>query len=78
MEIPDDVLQIIKEYAMPLTRPDWRRIHKMPYHLFHISVLERYNTQFYNLALYYFGIGKQADFMYIVFNMAFVYHMKTN
>lgn len=31
MELPDDVLQMIKEYAKPLTRPDWRTLHKMPY-----------------------------------------------
>jgi len=24
MELPDDVLQIIREYSKPLTRPDWR------------------------------------------------------
>ena len=29
MELPDDVLQIIKEYSRPLTRPDWRTLHKM-------------------------------------------------
>jgi hypothetical protein len=25
MELPDDVLNLIKEYAQPLTRPDWRK-----------------------------------------------------
>jgi hypothetical protein len=25
MELPDDVLRIIKEYSMPITRPDWKR-----------------------------------------------------
>jgi hypothetical protein len=30
MELPDDVLQIIKEYAQPITRPDWKSLHKMP------------------------------------------------
>jgi len=24
MELPDDVLKIIKEYSMHITRPDWR------------------------------------------------------
>jgi len=27
--LPDDVLTIIKEYSMPVTRPDWRTLHKM-------------------------------------------------
>jgi hypothetical protein len=25
MELPDDILKIIKEYSMPITRPDWRK-----------------------------------------------------
>jgi hypothetical protein len=24
MELPDDILMIIREYSKPLTRPDWR------------------------------------------------------
>jgi len=31
MELPDDVLHIIKEYSMPITRPDWRTLHRMTY-----------------------------------------------
>jgi len=31
LELPDDVLHIIKEYSMPLTRPDWRTLHRMTY-----------------------------------------------
>lgn len=34
MELPDDVLQIIKEYSKPLTRPDWRTLHKMTQELY--------------------------------------------
>jgi len=26
--IPDDIVKIIKEFSRPLTRPDWRTIHK--------------------------------------------------
>jgi hypothetical protein len=29
MELPSDILSIIKEYARPITRPDWRYLHKM-------------------------------------------------
>jgi hypothetical protein len=25
MELPDDILNIIKEYSQPMTRPDWRK-----------------------------------------------------
>ena len=27
-ELPQDILSIIKEYAKPVTRPDWRTAHK--------------------------------------------------
>ncbi len=30
MELPEDVLAIIKEYAKPVTRPDWRTLHILP------------------------------------------------
>jgi len=29
LELPDDVLVLIREYAQPVTRPDWRTLHKM-------------------------------------------------
>jgi hypothetical protein len=25
MELPDDILRLIKEYMQPITRPDWRQ-----------------------------------------------------
>ena len=28
MEFPDDILQIIKTFSQPITRPDWRTLHK--------------------------------------------------
>ena len=31
MELPEDVVQIIREYSKPVTRPDWRTLHKMPF-----------------------------------------------
>ena len=41
LELPDDVLRLVKEYSMPLTRPDWRTLHLMPYKL--------YESEFYNV-----------------------------
>ena len=34
MNLPDDVLLLIKEYSMPVTRPDWRTIRVMSYYIF--------------------------------------------
>ena len=34
MELPHDILYLIKEYSMPLTRPNWRNLHIMTYDTF--------------------------------------------
>ena len=34
MELPDDILHLIKEYSMPITCPDWRTLHILPYEIF--------------------------------------------
>jgi hypothetical protein len=30
MELPEDVVSIISDYSKPMTRPDWKTLHKMP------------------------------------------------
>ena len=53
MELPEDVIQIIREYSRPMTRPDWRFIHKMTY----IQLLRDYHTEYkkreYKMRMYY-------------------------
>ena len=56
LELPDDILQIIKEYAMPLTRPDWRRLHIMPqdhyrYLLFSHAIAHSWETNMYYIKI---------------------------
>ena len=47
MELPDDVLQIIREYSMPLTRPNWRTLHLMPNRIYKkIFYLMHYRRQY--------------------------------
>ena len=43
MNLPDDVIAIIKEYSQPVTRPDWRKLHIMPSYAFHSAILYKYN-----------------------------------
>ena len=49
MELPDDVLHIIKDYAQPITRPDWRTMHKMTNEQYYKNLLPhiiiRYRTE---------------------------------
>jgi hypothetical protein len=34
MDLPEDVVRLIKEYTRPLTRPDWRTLHRMTLRVF--------------------------------------------
>ena len=43
MELPEDVLAIIKIYLQPLTRPGWRNLHKMTSYNFNRSIVYKYN-----------------------------------
>jgi len=43
MELPEDVLAIIKAYSQPITRPGWRKLHKMTSYNFHRAIVYKYN-----------------------------------
>ena len=70
MELPDDILSTIKDFSRPVTRPDWRHLHRMTLYRFHYNVAtchnemnlpvinsftERYDQTHYK---YIFGHGK--------------------
>ena len=38
MELPSDVVEIIKQYSKPLTRPDWRTLHRMTHSNFYKDI----------------------------------------
>jgi len=76
MNLPDDVVNIINEYSKPVTRADWRTLHKMTYDMFHIYVLERFHIVLCELALQYYRLGKNIDFQYRIFNSTFLYRLK--
>ena len=44
MELPDDVARLVKEYAQPLTRPDWRNLKRMEEMKFLRNIAFTYNT----------------------------------
>ena len=43
MELPRDILDIIREYSMPVTRPDWRKLHKYTNRQFYSDLKRAYN-----------------------------------
>jgi hypothetical protein len=60
MELPEDMLAIIKAYSQPATRPDWRTLHKMPLIIYKRDFLLSYEKR---RALYWqTGINKPSIF----------------
>lgn len=43
MELPDEILALIKEFSRPVTQPGWRRMRKMTSYNFHRAILYKYN-----------------------------------
>ena len=43
MEFPEDVLDIIKAYSQPVSRPGWRKLRIMTSYNFHRAILYKYN-----------------------------------
>jgi len=42
-ELPDDVLHLIKQFSQPLTRPDWRTLHKLTEFNLHLQLTNASN-----------------------------------
>jgi hypothetical protein len=51
MELPDDVLQIIREYSKPLTRPDWRTLNRLPLHKLYREIMINKNKPNWNYSV---------------------------
>ena len=49
MELPRDIQCIIYEYAKPITRPDWKYLHKMTLDDFFIQVRSKINRPGYHI-----------------------------
>jgi len=54
MDLPEDVLAIIKAYCQPVTRPGWRKLRKMSSYTFHQSILKKYNSRSKSQVIYNF------------------------
>lgn len=44
MEFPPELVGLIKEYSMPMTRPDWKQLQLMDRHRFYIGLYTTYNN----------------------------------
>jgi hypothetical protein len=72
MELPEDVVTLIREFSQPLTRPDWRTLHLMTAENFHMSAMERFAPLFYELVMTSI-FKRKVHYSYHVFNLTFIY-----
>ena len=54
MELPPEIVSIIKEYSMPLTKANWRTLHKMTESQFHGVLIVQYATEYTEIDDFYF------------------------
>ena len=45
MELPDDVLGLVRDFSRPLTHPGWRGLHLMTAYRFHINIKNTFNQK---------------------------------
>ena len=45
MELPDDVLGLIRDFSRPMTRADWRGLHLMTGYRLHINIKNTFNSK---------------------------------
>lgn len=72
MELPEDVVELIREFSRPLTRPDWRTLHLMTAEEFHMSAMERFAPLFYELVMTSI-FKRKINYSYHVFDTVFCY-----
>ena len=69
MELPDELLTLVRDFSRPVTRPDWRDLHRMDAHHFHFLVASIYNTK--RVPVVESFVSHQTHFHYI-FHLGFI------
>lgn len=66
MELPQDVLDIIREFSKPITRPDWRQgsYFKINFNLYHYLIKQIAREYKIRRIIVNFGTMYHAFFMY--------------
>ena len=68
MELPHDVIAVIRDFSRPCTRPDWRTLHRFTALEFHLALASHIHR---SRVIYRLLINSDLDFMYKIhfFNM---------
>jgi hypothetical protein len=75
MELPDDVLSVVRDFSRPVTRPDWRTLRRMPSLAFHIDFATTFNTTF-KLVLLLFLQSQSSNYVHM-FHEGTIQHIGT-
>lgn len=65
MELPDDVLGLVRDFSRPVTRHDWKGLHLMTSYKFHINIKNSFNTKHIPVITSFAERYDQSDFTYI-------------
>lgn len=65
MELPDDVLGLIRDFSRPITRPDWRGLHRMTSYKFHINIKISFNSKNIPVINSFAERYDQSEFTYV-------------
>ena len=65
MELPGDILSLVRDFSMPLTRPDWRTLRRMPNLDFHLAVASELMWH-QQPVIYHFILRAQTHFFFDV------------
>ena len=44
MNLPSNALVLIREYSRPITRPDWRKLNRLPMYKLYKEIMRKKNT----------------------------------
>jgi len=72
MELPEDVICLIREFSKPITRFNWRTLGIMTDHQFHMAAMKRFSRHFYD-DVCNMQVNCIIHYRYMVFNTNFYY-----
>jgi hypothetical protein len=65
MELPHDVLGLVRDFSRPLTRPDWKGLHLMTSYRFHINIKNSFNSKNIPVINSFAERYDQSEFTYV-------------
>jgi hypothetical protein len=82
MELPDDVLGLVRDFSRPITRPGWRKLKPMYSFKFHRDIMNTFNVRDIPVINSFVERYRRQDMQYIYcmdfYNDNFIAAVKVN